>query len=177
MVLCDAHVPGGGLVKDGRLLLDFHSFPLRVKEVPEEPMKGILEVGFQDSFYGRSRGGRTFSGWSCDHLPYLVELDNWGPSEKPGAPGLGGVWCWGYDEIGWFAHLPADRRRDWLREAQGWIARHDPAGHLQMPGGRVLHTPVDGKPWYYANTPSPAVPDGFGDESTIRSIWRAEAGA
>lgn len=29
-VLCDSHVPSGGLLKDGRLLMDFHSFPLRI---------------------------------------------------------------------------------------------------------------------------------------------------
>ncbi|WP_165245192.1 hypothetical protein [Paludisphaera soli] len=177
MVLCDAHVPGGGFVRDGRLLLDFHSFPLRVKEVPETPMEGVLEVGFQDSFYGRSRGGTTFSGWACDHLPYLVELDNWGPCDRPGEPGQGGVWCWGYDEIGWFAHLPAERRAAWLRYAWDWVRVHDPNGFLQMPGGRVLHTPVGRKPWYYANTPSPAVPDGFGDESAIRAIWEADSTA
>ncbi|HYH56573.1 MAG TPA: hypothetical protein VD772_08185, partial [Anseongella sp.] len=32
-VLCDAHVPHGGIEKEGRLLLDFHSFPLRPKAV------------------------------------------------------------------------------------------------------------------------------------------------
>src|SRR5262249_48756865 len=37
MVLCDAHVPSGGLIRDGRLLLDAHAFPLRIKEVPGKP--------------------------------------------------------------------------------------------------------------------------------------------
>ena len=59
MVLCNAHVPSGGLVRDGQLLLDCHAFPLRIKEVPERPQEGILEVGFIDSIYGRSKGGRT----------------------------------------------------------------------------------------------------------------------
>jgi len=31
--------------------------------------------------------------------------------------------------------------------------------------------------WYYANTPSPAVPDGFGDEEAIRAIWAADSEA
>ncbi|HSJ01317.1 MAG TPA: hypothetical protein VK956_02640, partial [Verrucomicrobium sp.] len=52
-VLCDAHVPGGGLVRDGHLLLDFHSFPLRIEETPDKPREGKLRVGFADSFYGR----------------------------------------------------------------------------------------------------------------------------
>ncbi|MDG3002731.1 hypothetical protein [Paludisphaera mucosa] len=175
MVLCDAHVPGGGLVREGKLLLDFHSFPLRIKEVPERRMEGILEIGFSDGLYGRSRGGTTHSGWSCDHLPYLVELDNWGGSKKPGEPGQGGVWVWGYDEIGWFAHQPDDQRGDWLRYAWRWVREHDPAAFLQMPGSRVLHTPVGDKHWYYANTPSAAVPDGFGEEAAIKAIWAADA--
>jgi hypothetical protein len=57
MVICNAHVPTGGLVKDGHLLLDFHAFPLRIKEVPEKPQEAILKVGFSDGIYGRSKGG------------------------------------------------------------------------------------------------------------------------
>ena len=28
--------------------------------------------------------------------------------------------------------------------------------------------------WYYANQPSPAVPEGLGDEEAIRAIWAAD---
>ena len=84
MVLCDGHVPSGGLVRDGKLLLDFHSFPLRIMEVPDKPQEAILKVGFSDGIYGRSKGGVTFSGWKCDHLPYLVEIDNWGVEPAAG---------------------------------------------------------------------------------------------
>ena len=81
----------GGLVREGRLLLDFHSFPLRIMEVPDRPQEAILKVGFSDGIYGRSRGGLTFSGWECDHLPYLVEIDDWGASRQPGQAGAGGI--------------------------------------------------------------------------------------
>ena len=27
--------------------------------------------------------------------------------------------------------------------------------------------------WYFANNPSPAVPNGFGDEDPIRAVWAA----
>lgn len=174
MLLCDAHVPSGGFLRDGKLLLDFHSFPLRIKEIPDPPLGGILEMGHSDGLYGRSKGGTTYSGWSCDHLPYLAELDNFGRGRNPGQFGQGGIWSWGYDEISWFAHLPADRRAEWLKYAWSWTREHDPAAFLQMPGGRVLHAPVDGKRWYYANNPSPAVPDGFGDESAIKAVWAAD---
>ncbi len=83
-VICDAHVPKGGPVLDGRLLLDFHAFPLRPKEVADSPQKAILAVGYLDAFYGRSHGGIAPSGWKCEHLPYLVEFDNFDGTDTPG---------------------------------------------------------------------------------------------
>ncbi|MCW3096764.1 MAG: hypothetical protein JWL77_2382 [Chthonomonadaceae bacterium] len=171
MVICDAHVPTGGLVKDGHLLLDFHAFPLRIKEVPERPQEAILQVGFSDGIYGRSKGGITFSGWKCDHLPYLVEIDNWGASKQPGQAGAGGIWVWGYDEITWFAHQPLAYRKTWLRYAWDWVQQTDSNGRLQMPGSRTMRSPLDGKRWYYANKPGPAVPEGLDDEEAIHAIW------
>ncbi|SPE55679.1 conserved exported hypothetical protein [Verrucomicrobia bacterium] len=171
MILCDGHVPSGGLLHDGRLLLDFHSFPLRIMEVPDPPQAAVLKVGFSDSIYGRSRGGLTPSGWSCEHLPFLVELDNWGVSQKPGQAGAGGIWVWGYDEITWFAHQDTQYREKWLRYAWDWLRLNDPNGHLEMPGSRTLRSPLDKLRWYYANNPSQAVPGGFGDEKAIGSIW------
>jgi hypothetical protein len=175
MVLCDGHVPSGGLVRDGCLLLDFHSFPLRIMEVADRPQESILKVGFSDGIYGRSKGGQTFSGWRCDHLPYLVELDNWGASRRPGQPRAGGIWVWGYDEITWFAHQSREYRANWLRYACDWVRRTDPNGRLQMPGSRTVRSPLDGMRWYYANDPSSAVPEGLGDEDAIRAIWSGES--
>ena len=64
-VLCDAHVPRGGLVRDGQLLFDFHSFPLRIEELPDKPREAQLRVGYTDAIYGHSKGGITPSGWRC----------------------------------------------------------------------------------------------------------------
>jgi hypothetical protein len=174
-VLCDAHVPSGGLVREGKLLLDFHSFPLRIAEVVERPQEGELRVGFVDSIYGRSKGGISPSGWGCDHLPYLVELDNWGASSKPGQPRMGGCWVWGYDEITWFAQQPEAYRNEWLRYAWRWVREHDPAGYLEMPGSRCLTGAANGKGWYYVNRPSAVMPAGFGQEEAIREIWARES--
>jgi hypothetical protein len=171
MVLCDSHVPSGGLLREGQLLMDFHSFPLRTMEVADKPQEAILKVGFSDAIYGRSKGGTTWSGWKCEHLPYLVEFDNYGVSKHPGQAKAGGIWTWGYDEITWFAHQSREYRANWLRYAWDWVRQTDSNGHLQMPGSRVLTSPQDGLQWYYANAPSPAVPAGMGDEETIRAIW------
>jgi hypothetical protein len=172
-VLCDSHVPSGGLVKDGRLLMDFHSFPLRILETPDRPQEAILKVGFSDGLYGRSKGGLTPSGWTCEHLPYLVEIDNWGVSRQPGKPGAGSIWIWGYDEITWFAHQPREYRAQWLRYARDWVRKTDPNGFLQMPGSRTLVSPLDRTRWYHANNPNRTTPEGFGDEDAIRAIWAA----
>jgi hypothetical protein len=59
MVLCDSHVPSGGLVRGDELLMDFHSFPLRIMEVPDKPTEAVLKVGFSDGLYGRSKGGEA----------------------------------------------------------------------------------------------------------------------
>lgn len=173
LVLCDAHTPDGGPVADGRLLFDFHSFPLRIKEVADQPQKGILEKGYLDSIFGRSKGGISPSGWKCENLPYLVELDNWGSSGKAGQPGLS-YWTWGYDEIDWFAHQPQTYRNEWLRYAWKWVRATDPNGYLQMPGSRCLHDATESKQWwYYANMKS-GFAEGFSQEETIKEIWAGE---
>jgi hypothetical protein len=176
MVLCNGHVPSGGLMREGRLLLDFHAFPLRVREVPEKPREAILELGFSDGIYGRSKGGLTFSGWRCEHLPYLVELDNYGVSQHPGQPNGTGEfnWVWGYDEITWFAHQTKEYRARWLQYAWNWVRQTDPNGFLEMPGSRTAVSP-DTR-WYFANNPSQMVPTGLGDEAAIRAVWEGEAG-
>jgi hypothetical protein len=158
------------------LLFDFHSFPLRIVEVPERPQEGLLKMNALDSIYGRSMGGIAPSGWPCEHLPYLVELDNWAVSKRPGQPGLGGCWVWGYDEMSWFAHQDKAYRNQWLRYAWSWVRQHDPNGHFQLPGSRVLHAPVAGQACYFANTKSQAVPTGFGQEQTIQAIWAEDEG-
>jgi hypothetical protein len=171
LVLLDSHVPSGGLLREGQLLMDFHSFPLRIMETPDKPQEAILKIGFSDGIYGRSKGGTTPSGWQCEHLPYLVEIDNWGVSRTPGQPKAGGIWVWGYDEITWFAHQSQQYRSNWLRYAWNWVRQADENGYLQMPGSRTLVSPLDRRRWYHANKPSAAVPEGFGDEDAIRAIW------
>ncbi len=171
MVLCNGHVPTGGLMRSGRPLLDFHAFPLRIMEVPDKPQEAILKIGFSDGLYGRSKGGLTFSGWTCDHLPYLVELDNYGVSRHPGKPNEKGEfnWVWGYDEITWFTHQPQAYRAGWLQYAWDWVRKADTNAYLEMPGSRTAVSP-DTR-WYFANNPSPAVPTGLGDEQAIRAVW------
>lgn len=169
-VLCDAHTPTGGYVESGKLLFDFHAFPLRIAEVAGQPYKGILETNYADSIYLKSKGGITPSGWSCEHLPYLVEFDNFG-NHNPGKSG-NAPFIWGWDEITWFALMPEAERNAWLVYAWNWLKTTDPNGHLEMPGSRVLRPGSRTEPdWFSANTRSAACPSGFNTENTIRKIW------
>jgi hypothetical protein len=162
-------------MREGRPLLDFHAFPLRVMEVSDKPQEAILKLGFSDGIYGHSKGGLTFSGWTCDHLPYLVELDNYGVSRHPGQSNETGEfnWVWGYDEITWFAHQTKAYRAHWLQYAWDWVRKTDPNGFLEMPGSRTATSQETH--WYFANNSSPAVPTGLGDEDAIRTVWAADA--
>ncbi len=173
LVLCDAHTPTGGYVENDKSLFDFNEFPLRIMAVTNQPYKGVLQVGYADSLYKRSKGGVTPSGWSCEHLPYLVEFDNFG-NHNPGKPSPP-PFIWGWDEVTWFALMPEAERNEWLRYAWNWVRNTDPNGHLEMPGSRVLSPGRAGAPrWYWANTRSADCPHGFNTEQTIKEIWASD---
>lgn len=170
-VLNDAHTPRGGFVKDGKLLMDFHSFPLRIKEDESQAMKGVLHEGFLDALYNKSKGGLTASGWKCESLPYLVEFDNFGVSNQTGKSPSKTPFIWGYDEITWFSMLSPEIQKEWLEYAFKWVRMTDDNGYLQMPVCRMI---VDGKSpvhKYKANIKSEACPNGTGLEYKIKEIW------
>jgi len=170
-VLLDAHTPFGGMVVDGKSLLDFNSFPLRIKEIPESPQQCILEKGYIDSFFGRSEGGMTPSGWYCDSLPYLVEFDNFGISDTPGEATIDSHFVWGYDEITWLYLQEESYRKEWLHYAYNWLQGNDPNGFLQMPVCRIVVTKDQPVRKFHANTRTSDFPQGINLEETIKEIW------
>lgn len=180
LVLLDAHVDVTRLTPavDGRLLLDFLSYPQRPKEVVGDPQKIIIESGHADSIYGRSPGGIHPCGWTCEHSPYLVEFDQCAASGKEGQPGVGVPFIWGYEEASWFAIQNEKDRNHWLQYAADWLRRNDPNGHIEMPGSVPINIAPDGhdtrssKPdWYRANTRGAGCPVGYSQEDTINRIW------
>ena len=163
-ILADAHVPSGGVVHNGQLMFDLHSFPSRPKSVKGKPHQAILEKGFSDSIYGRSKGGRTPSGWTCESLPYIVEIDNFGSSDHPGEYRASDRFhVWGWDEIGWFIKQPETYRNQWLKYAYNWVRKTDPNGFFQLPLRRFEH--------YSASMTSSK---GQRQEETIKAIWAAK---
>ena len=168
-VICDAHLPSGGIVIDGKLLFDFVSFPMRPREVMSTPQNATLQKNYLDAIYGKTKGGVTPSGWSCDRCPYIIEFDNFGISSHPGTGNLNEHSIWGYDEISWFYKQPESYRNEFLEYANNWIKTNDTNGFLQMPGSRVI-TGCDVNR-YRANTQGDACPLGKSQEETIKRIW------
>jgi hypothetical protein len=171
LVLLDAHVPTWGMIVDGVSLLDFNSFPLRIKEVPERPYEAVLEVGHLDAIFKKSKGCISPSGWQCESLPYLVEFDNYGRSRTPNVANLNSHFVWGWDEISWFSLQDKEYRNKWLEYAYNWLKQTDPNGHLQMPVSRMISCPNDTFGSYRANTRSQSCPIGYSQEETIKRIW------
>ena len=182
-VFLNAHTHGI-VGADGVLLFDFHGYPCRPcniesegahKPTEEFPQGVEFRKGARGSIYGCSRGGRTYSGWDCASLPYLVEIDNYGIDEahlnQPTSDRL-----WGMDEISWFANQPASYRRSWLRYAHEWIgSQGDGCGFLAMPGLRVAFVfAPDGT--RISRKYSAFRGGAFDDEDTIAEIWREEEG-
>lgn len=98
------HTPKGGMLKDGKSLIDFNSFPMRIRAIPGnikagEAQQGELRVNHLDGIYGKSLGCITPSGWTCKSLPYLVELDNYGKEDPVNVADTTSYFPWGWDEI------------------------------------------------------------------------------
>ncbi|MFC5406266.1 hypothetical protein [Cohnella soli] len=182
IVLLDAHTHGVNI--NGTLLFDFHSMPysrMPILDQTGEKLALVLE--------GFSEGGVTPSGWSCDTLPMLMELDNWGGkffSESDGFPYERRAWkeWWGYDQIAWFASQDPESRNHFLAYAFKWTAVNNIHAYLQMPIRRTLGScqismPASGggegvTDCYQANQASTGCPFGFGQEETIKKIWQSE---
>ena len=172
-VLFDAHivVDQGNMkfIKSGEnLLWDFLGFPLRLNE-DSNPLNAKLKLGYLDSIYGKAPGGIHPSGWKCDTIPQIIEVDNY----QSGLALDNEFLIWGADEATWFANLKEENRNDFLRYAHKWILDNAPGAHFEMPGRRPAQVPVaNPRMWsYIANTRSKSCPEGFNQEETIKEIW------
>ena len=170
---------------DGVLLFDFHMYPSRPMAdggqeahfpSADNPQYATFKAGHSDSIYGDSLGGTTYSGWSCDSLPYLVELDNYGDDTASlNVPKPNDMRVWGMDEITWYANQPDDYRAEFLRYAYDWVKTESGGiGSFAMPGERVArYYSEDGSVtgWRYYAYDKSNFKSGSGDESVIKEIF------
>lgn len=183
MILMNSHTHGI-IDANGKLMCDFHAYPLRGK-VPEgsvdhyptadNPQDIIFEPGYNGALFCDSLGGETYSGWSCEHLPYFVEVDNFlGPDHINKYRNKASSPFWGYDDISWFANQPAAFRRKWIEYAYNRVKELDWNGTFEMCGRRQCFI-WDGdtltKNQMYKADHNVYVSGGFGDENAIRSVW------
>jgi uncharacterized protein (TIGR03437 family) len=161
----------------GNLLFDYYYAGTRARENPNSPQDCVLRQ-YGDTIFGRSLGGIAPSGWSCDQLPYTVELDP-GPNPNPGVP-IGYPWQWGYCEPTWFMNQPDAYRADWLHYAFNWVKAIDPNGHYRPIGRCGSNAPQNfwynaDIPWYLGSPSNLIYFRGFNDEPVIKEIWSANA--
>lgn len=185
-VLINSHTHGI-VGSDGVLLFDFHSYPSRPmadgtqephKPTEDNPQRASFDPYHCDSIYGKSLGGKTYSGWTTDSLPYLVELDNYGDDESSlNVPYSWDMRCWGMDEITWFANQPQSYRKEFLNYAYTWVKDvSDGKGFLALPGERVArYYNGDGSgniySWRYYGYDPQNFYAGNGDESIVKEIF------
>jgi hypothetical protein len=168
-VMLDAHTHG--VVLSGRLLLDFHSFPLRPREVGDPEQEDVvLEAGFLDAIYGRSRGGVTPAGVAVDHQRFLVELDNGYAGPVPGVCDLPEC-VWGCDEITWFGRQTRERRDELLAYFWHRVPELDPRGRFQMPGVRTLQAQLSPTCDRYLAHMTEQTGCGRDQADTIAELW------
>ena len=189
-VLINAHTHGI-TGSDGLLMCDFHAYPLRlaapdnsVAHIPTEndPQRVVFQLGFSDSIYGRSLGGKTHSGWFCDRLPYFVEPDNGWTGEYTATidtPYPKDLSIWGMDDISWFANQPQSYRQEFLHYGYNFLKSLGEGGYLEMPGRRCCHlrsavNPKSFSAGYYAANSSLFYDKGSDDEKILRDIWTAD---
>ena len=183
-VFINAHTHGI-VGTDGVLLFDFHMYPSRPMAdgsqdahfpTEDDPQRATFQPGHSDSIYGKSLGGVTYSGWECESLPYLVELDNYGDDASSlHVPKPNDMRTWGMDEITWYANQPDWYRAEFLEYAYEWVMNEAPGdGFFAMPGQRVARIYDENNNvlvWqYYAYNPQNHK-NGCGDEAVIKEIW------
>ena len=182
-VLLNAHTHGI-VGTDGKLLFDFHAYPARPVAFAEDaphvatehnPQRCRLVSGWGNSIYNRSMGGLTHSGWKCEHLPYFVEIDNYGCQPPELLNTQVDYYPWGYDEVSWFANQPKWYRKQWISYAWQWLKDNDPDGYLELLGGRTARFYHPEKPdlltrgtFYYVNGPE------FEDFDILYDTWTAD---
>lgn len=192
VILCDAHVPSGGMyfeptlnisisswqnykyIEDWykQLVWDFHSIWVGYEETLgcTSALQPVVLNPYPDKgLHQRSLGGLHPKGWYIESNPYLVEFDNYGIGEQVGCNATPSFYLYGWDEISWFAAQPEYYRNNILKYTYYKIKCMDKNGHLNMPGRRNINlTPGGLETIYRANTGN------FNQQITIKNIWNGQ---
>jgi hypothetical protein len=180
MVLINAHSYEGMKDVQDNLFFDFAAGAMGMQAVagsvfrppsPDNPQETDIAVGQSYSIFMKTLGGITPSGWWVERLPFIVEIDNYGPPpvEYLNNPNM---WVWGYDEASWFANQPDSYRRQWLKDIYVKVNELDPQGFFCLIGNRPAFIYDANLPeklyleWYHASNRYR-----FKDEATLKEIF------
>ncbi len=178
-VLLDAHYPQF-FDKNGNILVDFSSFPSRMKvadgqkdHAPSEkaPQECVIAPGHADSIYKLNIRGNSPAGWYTNRFPYLVEIDNYGINKSKLNKASADIW--GYDEITWFAIQPQWYRQKFTEYLIKEIDSFNENGHMSVVGKRWITVVPggNGSGCYYAAKKDGHV-DYYDDLTFIKDLWK-----
>jgi hypothetical protein len=160
---------------NGNPLLDFNAFPLRIMETPDKPQEAILKLDFPTAFITRARAAGLSAAGRATICPTSWSLTTMASAGIRGSRMRKAI----SSGFGAMTKSLGSRIRPKITAPSGCntpgigCGRRTPNGYLEMPGSRTATSP-DTR-WYFANNPSPAVPNGMGDEEAIRAVWAADA--
>lgn len=185
-VLINGHAGNSYTGSDGANLVDFIASPSRLfaadgqtEHAPSanNPQKADIYPGRQYTWgdahppYNAVGAGKSPSGWSTEHYPYLVELDNWGVIKTNDLTLPRDLWN-GYDEISWYANQPESYRHEFLYYITNKIKNYNENGHFAMPGVRTVYMVNQKKEIVYRMNSTKFCKEGFGDEDAIIAAWK-----
>ena len=172
MVLCNGHVPTGGLMHDGNPILDFHAFRYASRRLRKNHKKPSCKSALPTASMAAAKAAKHLAvghanicptSWNWIITGEAVILEK--PTHKVAISSGSGVMT---KSLG----LVFSRKSiapTWLQYAWDWVRNTDTNGYLEMPGGRTASSAE--MRWYFANNPSDACPTGRGDEAAIRAVW------
>jgi hypothetical protein len=143
-ILLDAHSKDYHEPGTDKLIFNFNSFPVSFQTAEQYPHVS-LDLSYRDADFGivrRGDGSETYFGWACEHLPYLLEIDNYGSSNWQ-TMNERNVWFpWGYDQITWWGYALTKQQRDeYIRYFHYRLRFLDSNGFFQVPVVRDLALP------------------------------------
>ena len=151
MVLCDSHVPSGGLVREGRLLWTSTRSRSGSRRSPTGRRRPSWSRDSPTASTAGARAGRRPAAGRASTCPTWWRSTTGARAGTRGSPGKEASGSGDTTRSPGSHTRPEEYRDGWLRYAWDWVRKTDPAGHLQMPGSRTLRSPLDGKRWYFAN--------------------------
>ncbi len=177
-VLINCHYPSQNFVgTDGVMLADFNAFPIRITAAKGEKDHAVSENNPQKceinvnsdarSLYTGAISGKSPSGWTTNHYPYLVEFDNDGGEGNNKAEAK-----WGYDEIGWYANQPQWYRQKFIKDVNAQVKGFGNNGHVALPGRRTAYISEKKARLYYVMNDAKYYENGFSDEQGIINAWK-----